>query len=175
VEPDLTGLGLHLESGLAVGTEFISDLMPFSVPVHLTGEEVFGAAAIYAFDLLTQNPDRSAASPNCGRARQQIVPYDFETAFSFRFALSRGDGWRLAGLPFPKRHLFYGALKRSDVDWRPVFSRFRSVSRASLDDACSTIPQAWTDIGLEVHAHLASAHDHWSEFEQEITTTLGIS
>jgi hypothetical protein len=175
VGPDVAEFGLHLESGLAVGTEFIPDLMPFPVPVHLAGDEVVGAAAIYVFDLLTQNPDRSAASPNCGRAGQQVVPYDFETAFSFRLALSRVDAWRVADLAFPKRHLFYGALKRSDVNWRPVFGRFRSVPLGSLADACSTIPKVWADIGQEVHAHLASVHDHWSEFEQEITTSLGSS
>jgi hypothetical protein len=172
-EPDLAGVGLHPKSGLAVGTEFIPDLMPFPVPVRLAEDEVVGAAEVYVFDLMTQNPDRSAASPNCGRAGQRVVPYDFETAFSFRFALSRVDAWRVAGLPFPKKHLFYGAIKRFEVDWRAVFGRFRSVSLASLADACSTIPDAWTDIGREVHAHLTSVHEHWSEFEREITTSLG--
>jgi hypothetical protein len=127
------------------------------------------------FDLLTQNPDRSAASPNCGRAGRRIVPYDFETAFSFRFAASRADGWRVAGLPFPKKHLFHRALKRSEVDWRTVFGRFRSVPLASLVEACSTIPSVWAEIGQEVLAHLTSVHDHWSEFEREITTSLGSS
>ena len=79
---------------------------------------------------------------------------------------------RLAGLPFPKKHLFHGALKRSEVDWRAVFGRFRSVTLPSLADACSTIPQAWAEIGKEVLAHLTSVHDYWSEFEREITTSL---
>ena len=141
----------------------------------VAGDEVLGAAAIYVFDLLTQNPDRSAASPNCGRAGHRVVPYDFETAFSFRFAVPRVDGWRVAGLPFTKKHLFHGALKRSTVDWRTVFDRFRSVPLASLADACSTLPQAWVEIGQEVLAHLTSVHDHWSEFELETTISLGSS
>jgi hypothetical protein len=174
-EPDLAEFGLHCNPGLAVGTEFIPDLMPFPVPVHLAGDEVLGAVAIYVFDLLTQNPDRSAASPNCGRAGQRLVPYDFETAFSFRFVVPRVDGWRVAGLLFPKKHLFHGPLKRSDVDWRAVFGRFRSVAPASLADVCSRIPQAWQEIGREVLAHLTSVHDHWSEFERDTTTSLGSS
>lgn len=127
------------------------------------------------FDLLTQNPDRSAASPNCGRAGQRIVPYDFETAFSFRFALAPVDGWRVAALPFAKKHLFHGSLKRAEVDWPAVFGRFRSVPLTSLADACSTIPQAWQEIGRQALAHLTSVHDHWSEFERESTTSLGSS
>jgi hypothetical protein len=173
--PDLTEAGLHLAPGDAVGTEFVADLMPFPVPVHLAGDEVLGAAAIYVFDLLTQNPDRSATNPNCGRAGQRVVPYDFESAFSFRFALARVDGWRVAGLPFPKKHLFYRALKQCEVDLRTVLDHFSSVPLASLVDACSTIPQAWAEIGQEVLAHLTSVHDHWSEFEREITTSLGSS
>lgn len=171
--PDLAEFGLHLQSGLAVGTEFIQDLMPFPVPVHLAGDEILEAAAIYVFDLITQNPDRSAASPNCGRAGGHVVPYDFETAFSFRFALARLDAWRLASLSFPQKHLFHGVLKRSKIDWRTVFSRCGSVSLPSLAGVCSTIPEAWAGIGREVHGHLTSVHDHWSQFEQEIVTSLG--
>lgn len=169
---DLAEAGVHLEPGLAVGTEFVSDLIPFPVPVRLVESEILEAAAIYTFDLLTQNPDRSATNPNCGRSGQRIALYDFETAFSFRFALARGDGWRVAGLPFPQRHLLHKCVSRVDVDWPAVFAKFRTVPFSSLADACSTIPEAWASVGQEVQAHLASVYDHWSEFEQEITKSL---
>lgn len=171
--PDLKASGLHIKPGLAVGTEFIPDLMTLPVPVHLGPDEIHQAAAIYVFDLMVHNPDRSTASPNCGRAGQRLVPYDFETAFSFRFAISGSMPWKVAGLPFSTRHLFHAALGRADVEWPRLFARFRSMPPGDLTEACSTIPEAWAEIGREIHAHLTSVREHWLEFEREVATSLG--
>ena len=170
---DLADARLRLSPGLAVGTEFIGDLLPFAVPVRLIEDEAAEAAAIYVFDALTQNPDRSIASPNCGRAARRVVPYDFETAFSFRLAIPRGDPWRVGGLPFLRTHLFHEVLRRSDVDWQPVFGRFRAVPLAAVTDVCSTIPDAWAEVAHDVRTHIAAVLDHWLQFEQEITISLG--
>ena len=171
--PEFAAARLQIEPGLAVGTEFIPDLMPFPIPVRLIDErEVHDAAAIYTFDLLTQNPDRSVKNPNCGRALRGIAVYDFETAFSFRFAVPRHDAWRVAALPFATSHLLNPSLRRASVDWPMVFAPFRQVPASSLAEACSTIPGRWSHIGDEILDHLTSVYDHWSEFEQEITKSL---
>jgi hypothetical protein len=101
-----------------------------------------------------------------------IVPYDFETAFSFRFAVPRTDPWRVGRLPFVRKHLFYQAMKESAIDWPLVFTRFRAVKKASVSNVCSTIPEAWTNIGQDVLAHVAAVIDHWPQFEPEIATSL---
>lgn len=170
---DLTAAGLRLEPGLAVGTEFIADLLPFPVPVQLADDEIVEAAAIYLFDLLTQNPDRSLASPNCGRAGRFVVPYDFETAFSFRFAIPRLDAWRVGNLAFARTHLFHDVLRQSDVAWRAVLDRFKTVTTTSVGEVCSTIPPVWAEVGEDVRTHITAVLDHWLQFEQEITISLG--
>ena len=130
--PELLAAGLMVQPGLAVGTEFIPDLMPFPVPVRLADEnEVQAAAAIYTLDLRTQNPDRLPKSPNCGRAGRGITLYDFETAFSFRFALFKDDAWKVATLPFAKTHILGPGLRRASVDWPAVFARFRDAPASS--------------------------------------------
>ncbi len=171
-EADLQAASLQISPGVAVGVEFIPDLLPFPVPVRLADDEMSQAAAVYVFDLLIHNPDRSLRSPNCGRAGNTIVPYDFETAFSFRFAVPRTDPWRVGRLPFAKNHVFYDALKGAAVDWPRVFSRFRAVTKTSVSDVCSTIPKAWADVGQDVLAHIAAVIDHWPQFELEIATSL---
>jgi len=170
---DLEAAGLRLTPGLAVGSEFISDLLPFPVPVQLAEDELPDAAAIYVFDLLTQNPDRSVASPNCGRAARQLVPYDFESAFSFRFAIRKLEPWRVGDLVFARKHLFHDAVARVDVDWRAIVERFKTVTMTDVDRVCSTIPSVWAEVGKDVRTHIAAVLDHWLQFEQEITISLG--
>jgi hypothetical protein len=170
---DLAAAGLQLRPGLAVGTEFIPDLLPYPVPVQLSDTELVEAAAIYAFDLLTQNPDRSTRSPNCGRVAYAVVPYDFEAAFSFRFAIGRPNPWKVGELPFARTHLFHRALRQSHVDWMTVFQRFKAVTTAGVAEVCSTIPPAWADVGEEVRTHVTAVLDHWPQFEHEVTISLG--
>jgi hypothetical protein len=170
---DLEAARLRPQPGLAVGTEFVSDLLPFPVPVRLEDDEVVEAAAVYVFDLLTQNPDRSRTSPNCGRAARHVVPFDFETAFSFRFAIPRLDPWRVGDLAFARTHLFHEALVRSDIDWRAVFAQFSAVTMTAVTEVCSTIPGVWAEVGEDVRTHIAAVLDHWLQFEQEITISLG--
>jgi hypothetical protein len=64
--------------------------------------EVTEAARIYAYDLITQNPDRRADNPNCGSYNGRLVAYDFEMAFSFLYAIpgTAGEPWEVARLVF---------------------------------------------------------------------------
>jgi hypothetical protein len=175
-QPELDSVGLNIVPGLGVGSEFVSDLMPFPLPARLHDEaEVQAAAALYAFDLLTQNPDRAIRNPNCGRAGQSLVPWDFESAFSFRFAILPEAGWRVAALPFAREHVLHGALRSASVDWPQVFTAFRDAPDEAWRDACSTIPEIWAGIGADVIAHLTSVFGHWPEFEREVVASLEMS
>jgi hypothetical protein len=55
-QADLDEAGLRLNADMAVGTEFVPDLLPFPVPVRLADHELSEAAAVYVFDLLIQTP-----------------------------------------------------------------------------------------------------------------------
>lgn len=170
---DLADAGVRLEPGLAGGSEFIPNLNPFPPRAQLSEDEIAEAAAIYAFDLLTQNPDRSLVSPNCGRAGRRLVPYDFESAFSFRLAVLKADPWRVGHLPFARQHLFYQAVRTAQVDWPAILQGFSAAPVRTVTDLCSTIPEPWTGVGQEILAHVASVLDHWPLFEQEVAISLG--
>lgn len=45
------------------------------------------AAAIFAFDLLIQNPDRHTVNPNLWTRSDRLVVYEHEQAFSFLHVL----------------------------------------------------------------------------------------
>lgn len=170
---DLNHAGIHVKPGIAVGVEVAPNLLPFPASPKLSAEEAVEAARIYAFDLLTQNPDRRAANPNCGRADGRIVPYDFESAFSFRLAILRTDPWRVAHLPFAREHLFFRSLKELTVDWHSVLGPFTDVSTAAVTEVCGTLPSAWSYIGAEIQAHLEAVFTHWPIFVTEVEASLG--
>jgi hypothetical protein len=170
---DLESAAIRIGPGVAVGVEVAPNLLPFPAMPRLSAGEAVEAARIYAFDLLTQNPDRRAANPNCGRSEGRIVPYDFESAFSFRLAILNTDPWRVAQLPFAREHLFFRSLKELTFDWHTVLGPFTAVSTAAVEDVCGTLPSAWSYIGAEVQAHLEAVFTHWPIFVTEVEVSLG--
>jgi len=174
VAQDLQQSGVRAISGRAVGVAFVPDLIPFPTPAKLTNDEVSQAARIFAFDLMTQNPDRSLTSPNCARVGARVVPYDFESAFSFRFAIGNEAPWLVSGLPFVRRHLFFDELSHADVEWESLMVDLSTSVQASFSNVCSTIPNEWREIGEDVRAHIAAVLEHWSEFVHEVVNSLRI-
>ena len=66
-EAQLARWRVQPRAGRAVGLEQRRGLLPLDrfTPIK-TDSEVAEAARIYAFDLITQNPDRRTDNPNCG-------------------------------------------------------------------------------------------------------------
>lgn len=172
VDSDLEREGLRAKPGLAVGVEYIRNLYAFPASPSLGENEIVEAARIYAFDLATQNPDRTGRWPNCGRAPEGLVPYDFENAFSFRFALLKPEPWEASRLGFAKQHLFHGQLRSADVDWANVFGPMRKVSVQDVEVVCGTIPDPWRAIGIDIQHHMAEIVAHWTDFEREVRATI---
>jgi hypothetical protein len=172
---DLIEAGVQPAAGLAVGSTFVPNLQPFPASASLSEVEMIDAARIYAFDLLVQNADRRSSSPNCGRAGGRIVPYDFENAFGFRFAIAPPDPWRASACGFAAQHLFHRPLQQHERNWVEIFAPFSVVTPADVAALCGTLPAAWGAIGAEILAHIVSVLGHWLQFSQEVAATLGDS
>ena len=172
VASDLEREGLQPEPGLAVGVEHVRNLYAFPASPSLGESEIVDAARIYAFDLAVQNPDRTGRWPNCGRASDGVVPYDFENAFSFRFALLTPEPWEANRLGFAHQHLFYSQLRTADVDWVSVFGPMRQVTVEDIETVCGTIPDPWRSIGNDIRAHLSTVVEHWPDFEREVRASI---
>ena len=172
VGDDLQRAGLQPKPGLAVGVEHVRNLYAFPASPSLGENEIVEAARIYAFDLAAQNPDRTGHWPNCGRAPDGLVPYDFENAFSFRFALLKPEPWEATRLGFAKQHLFHSQLRSSVVDWASVFGPMRQVSVKDIEAVCGTIPDPWRAIGKDIERHMAEIVEHWPDFEREVRATI---
>lgn len=169
---DLEREGLQPKAGLAVGVEHVRNLYAFPSSPTLGENEIVEAARIYAFDLAVQNPDRTRRSPNCGRGPEELVPYDFENAFSFRFALSKPEPWEASRLGFANHHLFHSQLRAADVDWVSVFGPMRKVTVQAVEAVCGTIPDPWRAIGNDIRDHMSAVVAHWPDFELEVRATI---
>lgn len=101
-----------------------------------------------------------------------LVPYDFESAFSFRFALVKPEPWAAPRMSVARQHLFHSQLRAAAVDWAGVFGPMREVTQRDAAVERGTIPDLWLAVAADVQNHLASLIGHWTEFESEVVASL---
>jgi hypothetical protein len=110
------------------------------------------AAAIFAFDLLVQNPDRRPMNPNLWTRSDHLGVYDHEQAFSFLHLPIIGGStrpWALAGqatgFRFMNNHVFYPALRGGRFDLGPFETKLASLSDEAIDGLLEPVPAEWRD------------------------------
>jgi hypothetical protein len=133
------------------------------------------AAAIFAFDLLVQNPDRRAVNPNLWTRSDRLGVYDHEQAFSFlRLPILGGPPrpWVLAdqaaGFRFMENHVFYPALRGGRLDLGPFGAKLAALSDEAIGGLLEPVPAEWRD-GHDLCERTA---DYLREARAEKTTFL---
>jgi hypothetical protein len=108
------------------------------------------AAAIFAFDLLVQNPDRRAANPNLWTRSDRLGVYDHEQAFSFLHLPILGGPPRpwaprdqTAAFRFMENHVFYPALRGGRLDLGPFDAKLGALSDAAIEGLLEPVPAEW--------------------------------
>jgi hypothetical protein len=119
------------------------------VPVGVQRDQ---AAAIFAFDLLVQNPDRRSVNPNLWTRSDRLGVYDHEQAFSFLHLLIIGGAsspWRLSdqanGFRFIENHIFYPSLRGGRIDLGPFAAKLAALSDEAIDGLLEPVPAAWRE------------------------------
>lgn len=170
---------VSLQPGLAVGFEYHNHaLLPATGISSLTDEQYREAAAIYCFDLATQNPDRLVTNPNCFLLRGHLISIDFGLCFSFLYALRLVDAapWQVSHLRFATNHLFAKHLREMrPLDWdaevfahiQPVLARDRLIELVE-----AAVPPEWRVRDDEVIDHLAQIGEHFDEFKWELLRSV---
>jgi len=139
----------------STGTNFGSVHLGTSFTTWAVGRSPVGvqrdqAAAIFAFDLLVQNPDRRAVNPNLWTRSDRLGVYDHEQAFSFLHLPIIGGPqrpWVLAdqttGFRFMENHVFYPALRGGRVDLGPFEAKLGALSDEAIDALVKPVPAEW--------------------------------
>jgi hypothetical protein len=110
------------------------------------------AAAIFAFDLLVQNPDRRVNNPNLWARSDRLGVYDHEQAFSSLFLPIIGGApmpWvatdQAAGFDFLKQHVFYAALRGGSLDLDSFDEKLGDLTDEALEGYAEAVPKEWRD------------------------------
>jgi HipA-like kinase len=125
------------------------------------------AAEIFAFDTLTQNPDRRAVNPNLWARSDKLGVYDHEQAFSFfshHIIGGTPKPWvansHENGFNFLKQHVFYGSLRGGRLDLGPFKEKLGALSDRQIQGYLDAAPAEWSgdsDFGGKIVAYLGEA------------------
>ena len=172
--PHLSTLGLHLKPGIGVGCEYFRQGFAGIVPgAYLTPDELIQSSLIYAFDLLVQNPDRTARKPNCASRGGRLIAYDFEMSFSFLLVIGLlGQPWEVSKHGIGRNHLFYQALKDKSIDWKPFIMALGKLTEKRLHKLAVSLPEGWRGSKEKVVKHIEAARHNLSKLELELQRSL---
>ncbi len=166
---------IKLRVGYAVGCEYLNPLTPIGAEFRLTRALLPEAAQIYAFDLLTANPDRHIRNPNCAYRSDRLVAYDFESAFSFLRALWGPPAWQVSKLTFQHPHVFKAQLLRDGADWQPFVNCLEGLDEAKLGAIVKDWPHAWLSHYPRVVDYILAARDELQRWPLELEESLRVA
>jgi hypothetical protein len=122
------------------------------------------AAEVFAFDVLTQNPDRRRDNPNVLWSGDEIYLYDHEQAFSF---LAGVIGWKPPWtgqqLDFFRDHVFFQELKGKAQNWNRLAGALEALTDARLTEYVDAVPSEWktnNEVADRIASYLREARHH---------------
>ena len=104
------------------------------------------AAAIFAFDAITGNPDRRPENPNCLVKGDQIRIIDHEMSFTHALVIGGRPPWLPGGLRHlekPGSHIFREQLRRRPLDLEPVRHAWAALSDDRIAAYGESLPVEW--------------------------------
>lgn len=128
------------------------------------------AAAIFAFDVLVQNPDRRVDNPNLLVKDGTFFAIDNEKAFShLMFPVIGGapqpwmPGFVDTVSSFASEHVFYRELRGCTVDLGSFESRLQDLMFGHVDTMVRSVPASWAinmDIASKIAEYLIGVGEH---------------
>jgi len=103
------------------------------------------AAEIFAFDVLTQNPDRRQVNPNLLTNGEELYLCDHEQAFSFLAGVIGGwlPPWTGHGLGFFRDHVFFQQLQGGEHKWERLLGALEALTNTRLREYLAAVPNEW--------------------------------
>ncbi len=130
--------GLNFGSRLISNGQMILNFVP--------DDQVQQAAEVFAFDMLTQNPDRRREKPNMFQNSDGFTLFDHEMAFPYAnpsmIIGGVSDPWDLNKFR-PQGHVLYNSIKGKVVRFDGFQSKLESVSDDVLGRIAAKIPAEW--------------------------------
>lgn len=167
-------------SGINYATENIIDLKLFgpydTLPISLQNE----ALRIFYFDLMIQNPDRSAVrgKPNLFTVGLDLWILDHEIAFSFLFPIlgrPKTNPWEFheSDTTMIENHILYKKLKRKKLDYSILDNYLDSLDDEFWLTLQKLIPGEWMSKDFQkISEHIISIRANQKSFIKQIKMFL---
>ncbi len=129
-----------------------------------------GAAEIYVFDLLVQNPDRRPENPNLQSKGERFGIFDHELALVTEGILFWRPPWEQGALPAlgaPDRHVLRQGLRGFVPDFARMIGAWEAVADGRLAAYRAALPMEWTST-----PKLAATADAAMGFLRELRNNL---
>jgi hypothetical protein len=160
--------------GVNFGSEMLNNLITWPIDRQPSVAQFQDACAIFAFDVLIQNPDRQFGRPNLGSVGERIFVFDHELAFSSQFELFRNpEPWLVAHDPFWTSHVFYNQLRHREVQLGDFIERLESFPVDFFHELANELPSSWdTPTIAFIEGHMQSMSAHSRDFSDELMRRL---
>jgi len=135
---------------------------------NASDNELQEAADVFAFDALTQNPDRRIGNPNMFKTSDGFILFDHEMAFPFSRPRDLLGGfpeaWELnlkGKGDFLTNHAVYRFIKGQPVIFEDYTEKLASMSQDVISALVSKLPDEWMSDEIEnIIGYLSRARDH---------------
>jgi len=118
------------------------------------------AAEIFAFDVLTQNPDRRQVNPNLLTNGEELYLCDHEQAFSFLAGVIGWEPpWKGHGLDFFRNHVFFQQLQGGEHKWERLLGALEALTDSRLQEYVAAVPNEWRSNNAAAHRITEYLHD----------------
>ena len=166
--------GVAPSAGLAFGSQQTEHLLPFAgANPTLRAELIPAAARVYCLDMVLQNTDRRIGNHNCALLDDDVVIWDFDQAFSFRYPIIGGTVpcWEVGKLGFRRNHVFYSSLQNKPIDWSWVPPIAAGIA-SQIDAWHAALPVAWEPGSRPLLDTIAEIAPKSTELVRELALSL---
>ncbi|MGB8190842.1 MAG: HipA family kinase [Chitinophagaceae bacterium] len=132
--------------GLNFGSKYIKGPKTILVGENLNSHQLPYAQAIFAFDILIQNADRTVNKPNMLTDGAEIIILDHELAFGFVFDLFKNPTpWQIRekDKEWINKHCLLTSVKGRDFDYQVFCDRLDRLDENFWQRAWNLLPVGW--------------------------------
>ncbi len=130
---------------------------------------------IYAFDAITQNPDRRSNNPNCAFLGSDIMIFDHEQTFSHFLSIVQSNPWEENSFGFLSNHLFGQALRGGNLKLDRLQGALAVIDADRINAWLEIIPKEWEgDIitGKRIKDYLLQCIENFDKIHLQLEKTL---
>ena len=135
---------LRKSIGWNFGSKMLRDTTIWPTAATVPTTMLSDALKIFAFDGLTQNPDRRHDNPNLMTRGEKLCVIDHECAFSFLTSfLPPEEPWTMGPGDYMERHALRFGMRGRPLDWKHCLQALAQLDGKLFESIREDLPEEW--------------------------------